>query len=109
MLWTISSILLSLWLLAIATPSFLHGYVHILLVVAVIGMTVRFWPKKKDPIDGSRRILSLAAKRPAFLFEIIETTHLFSAIRVRRSYLPSRSEQAIDRRKTGESDFRRRH
>jgi hypothetical protein len=51
MLWTISSILLSLWLLAIATPSFFHGYVHILLLVAIVGMTMRFWPKKKDPID----------------------------------------------------------
>jgi hypothetical protein len=51
MLWTISSILLSLWLLAIATPSFFHGYVHILLLVAIVGMTMRFWPKKKEPID----------------------------------------------------------
>jgi hypothetical protein len=51
MLWTISSIFLSLWLLAIAMPSFLHGYVHILLVVAVAGMIMRFWPKKNEPID----------------------------------------------------------
>jgi len=51
MLWTVSTIFLTLWLLAVATPSFLHGYVHILLIVAVVGMTVRFLLKKKEPID----------------------------------------------------------
>jgi len=35
MVWTISVIFLSFWLLGITTPLMLHGYIHILLGVAV--------------------------------------------------------------------------
>jgi hypothetical protein len=35
MLWTISVILLSLWLVGVTTPSTLHGYIHILAALAV--------------------------------------------------------------------------
>jgi hypothetical protein len=50
MLWTISTIFLSLWLLAVATPSTLHGYVHILLLLAVATMLIPFLPRK-NPVD----------------------------------------------------------
>ena len=41
MVWTISVIFLSLWLLGISTPSTLHGYIHILLGLAVAAVWMR--------------------------------------------------------------------
>lgn len=35
MAWTISLICLSLWLIGVSTPSTLHGYIHVLLGLAV--------------------------------------------------------------------------
>jgi len=51
MLWTISVILLSLWLLGISTPSTLHGYIHILLVLAVATSILPFIRRKKQHVD----------------------------------------------------------
>ena len=50
MLWTIFVVLLVLWLLGVATAYTLGGFVHILLVLAVVTVVVRV-------IQG-RRILS---------------------------------------------------
>ena len=41
MLWTIAVLLLILWLLGIITAYTLGGFIHILLVLAVIAMLVR--------------------------------------------------------------------
>jgi len=41
MLWTIAVILLVLWLLGMLTSYTLSGFIHILLVVAVIAVLVR--------------------------------------------------------------------
>ena len=35
MAWTISTIVLSLWFLGVTMPYTLHGYIHLLLVLAV--------------------------------------------------------------------------
>jgi hypothetical protein len=51
MLWTISVILLSLWLLGISTPSTLHGYIHILLALAVATSILPFIRRKKQHVD----------------------------------------------------------
>jgi hypothetical protein len=50
MLWTISVVLLVLWLLGVATPYTLGGFIHILLVLAVVTVLIRL-------IQG-RRIVS---------------------------------------------------
>jgi hypothetical protein len=50
MLWTIFVVLLVLWLLGVATAYTLGGFIHILLVLAVVTVVVRV-------IQG-RRILS---------------------------------------------------
>jgi hypothetical protein len=50
MLWTIFVVLLVLWLLGVATAHTLGGFVHILLVLAVVTVLIRV-------IQG-RRILS---------------------------------------------------
>jgi hypothetical protein len=34
MLWTTSIILLSFWLLGVTTPFTMHGYIHLLLIIA---------------------------------------------------------------------------
>ena len=47
MLWTIFVILLVLWLLGIVTSTTLYGYIHILLIVAVVVLLIRL-------IQGSR-------------------------------------------------------
>ena len=47
MLWTISVILLSLWLLGISTPSTLHGYIHVLLGLAVLTSSSSFSSPQK--------------------------------------------------------------
>ncbi len=41
MLWTIAIILIVLWLLGVVTSSTLGGFIHILLVIAVIVVLVR--------------------------------------------------------------------
>jgi Family of unknown function (DUF5670) len=50
MLWTISIILFSLWLLGVATPFTLHGYIHVLLLVAGL-VTLLPLMRKKRPVD----------------------------------------------------------
>jgi hypothetical protein len=51
MVWTISVIFLSLWLLGISTPSTLHGYIHILLGLAVATPLVPLLGRRKQPVD----------------------------------------------------------
>jgi hypothetical protein len=51
MFWTISVIFLSLWLLGISTPSTLHGYIHILLGLAVATTLLPLLRRKKHPVD----------------------------------------------------------
>lgn len=41
MLWTIVSIFLLLWLIAVFTGNLMSGFVHILLVIAIVLMLVR--------------------------------------------------------------------
>jgi hypothetical protein len=41
MLWTISIVLLVLWLFGIVSNQTMHGYIHILLVIAVVVVLVR--------------------------------------------------------------------
>lgn len=47
MLWTIAIILLVLWLLGVVTSYTLGGFIHILLVIAVIVVLVRLIRGKK--------------------------------------------------------------
>jgi len=50
MLWSISVILLSLWLVGIGTRSTLHGYIHILAALALlISLVSALWRKKQRP------------------------------------------------------------
>jgi len=51
MLWTISIIFLSLWLLGVTTPSTLHGYIHILLALAVVTTLIPLVKWRKHPVD----------------------------------------------------------
>ena len=51
MVWTIAVIFLSLWLLGISTPSTLHGYIHILLGLAVATTLVPLLGRRKQPVD----------------------------------------------------------
>ncbi|MEO5702614.1 MAG: lmo0937 family membrane protein [Gammaproteobacteria bacterium] len=41
LLWTIAIILLVLWLLGVVTSSAIGGYIHILLVIAIIVVLIR--------------------------------------------------------------------
>ncbi len=41
MLWTIAAILIVLWLLGVVTSNTMNGFVHVLLVIAVISVLVR--------------------------------------------------------------------
>ena len=41
MLWTISVILLVLWLFGVVSNQTMHGYIHILLVIAIVVVLVR--------------------------------------------------------------------
>jgi hypothetical protein len=41
MLWTISVVLLVLWLFGIVSNQTMHGYIHVLLVVAIVLVLVR--------------------------------------------------------------------
>jgi len=49
MLWTIAVILLVLWLLGFVTSYTLGGFIHILLVVAVIVIIVQFIQGRRGP------------------------------------------------------------
>jgi uncharacterized membrane protein YtjA (UPF0391 family) len=49
MLWTIAVVLLVLWLLGLITSSTMGGFIHILLVVAVVMVLVSF-------ISGRKRL-----------------------------------------------------
>jgi Family of unknown function (DUF5670) len=42
MLWTIFIVFFSLWLLGVVTPSVLGGYIHVLLVLALATLLLRF-------------------------------------------------------------------
>jgi hypothetical protein len=52
MRWTISVILLSLWLVGISTPSTLHGYLHILLAFAIGIILFPLLRRKKQQVDN---------------------------------------------------------
>ena len=41
MLWTIAVILLVLWLLGLVTSYTLHGFIHVLLVIALVVVLIR--------------------------------------------------------------------
>jgi hypothetical protein len=41
MLWTISIVLLVLWLFGVVSNQTMHGYIHILLVIAIVVVLVR--------------------------------------------------------------------
>jgi hypothetical protein len=41
MLWTISVVLVLLWLFGVVSNQTMHGYIHILLVIAVVFVLVR--------------------------------------------------------------------
>ena len=49
MLWTIAIILILLWLLGFLTSYTLGGFIHILLVVAVIVIIVQFVQGRRGP------------------------------------------------------------
>ena len=49
MFWTFSVIFLSLWLVGVSTPSTLHGYIHILLALAIATMVVPLIWRRKQP------------------------------------------------------------
>lgn len=42
MLWTIATILFVLWLLGIVTSNTVGGFIHILLVIAIVVLLIRF-------------------------------------------------------------------
>ena len=50
MLWTLSVIFLSLWILGVTTPFTLHGYIHVLLILAIAAVLIPFI-QKKHPVD----------------------------------------------------------
>jgi hypothetical protein len=51
MVWTISVIVLSVWLVGVTTPSTLHGYIHLLLAAAVVAILVPLFSRRKQPLD----------------------------------------------------------
>jgi hypothetical protein len=51
MFWTFSVIFLSLWLVGVSTPSTLHGYIHILLGLAVATTLIPMLRRKRQPAD----------------------------------------------------------
>jgi hypothetical protein len=50
MVWTISVILLSVWLVGVGTSSTLHGYIHLLLAAVVVILVPPF-RRQKQPLD----------------------------------------------------------
>jgi hypothetical protein len=53
MVWTISVILLSVWLVGVTTASTLHGYIHLLLAAAAVAILVPLFSRRKQPLDWS--------------------------------------------------------
>ena len=53
MVWTISVILLSVWLVGVTTASTLHGYIHLLLAEAAVAILVPLFSRRKQPLDWS--------------------------------------------------------
>ncbi len=51
MLWSISVIFLSLWLVGIVSRSTLHGYLHVLLALAAGAMVLPLVKRKKQPLE----------------------------------------------------------
>jgi hypothetical protein len=49
--WTISIVLLSLWVLGITTPSTFHGYIHILLAAAVATTVIPILRHRRRRVD----------------------------------------------------------
>jgi len=47
MLWTIAVVLLILWLLGLVTSFTMHGFIHVLLVIAVIVVLLRLIKGRK--------------------------------------------------------------
>ena len=47
MLWTISIILIVLWFLGIVTANTMSGFIHILLVIAIIAILIRLIKGKR--------------------------------------------------------------
>jgi Family of unknown function (DUF5670) len=47
MLWTISVILFVLWLLGVATSYTFDGFINVLLVLAVVIVLIRFFPRRR--------------------------------------------------------------
>ena len=47
MLWTIFSILLILWILGMVTSTTLNGFIHLLLVLAIVTVLIRVIQGKK--------------------------------------------------------------
>lgn len=47
MLWTIFAVLIVLWLLGMATSYTLGGFIHILLVLAVVAVLIRFFQGRR--------------------------------------------------------------
>ena len=41
MLWTIAVILLLLWALGMATANTLYGFIHVLLIIAIVAVLIR--------------------------------------------------------------------
>jgi len=50
MLWTIFVIVLVLWLLGLVTAYTLGGFIHLLLVIAVVVLVVRLLPGRPPPL-----------------------------------------------------------
>lgn len=50
MLWTIFTILLVLWLLGMVTNYTMHGFIHVLLVVAIAVFLIRIISGGRSPI-----------------------------------------------------------
>jgi hypothetical protein len=51
MVWTISVILLSVWLVGVGTPSTLHGYIHLLPAAVVVVILVPLLRRRKQSLD----------------------------------------------------------
>ena len=47
MLWTIAGVLTVLWILGLITSTTLGGFIHILIVIAIIVLMVQFYKRKK--------------------------------------------------------------
>ena len=52
MLWTIFAILLVLWLMAVFSGHILGGFIHVLLVIAIVVMLVRIYKGRQPPVKA---------------------------------------------------------